>query len=88
MNEEMEKRAAERRAQEWVTFKADGKGSISEFRKGEEIHHGADRGLWPPYIQHVFERMYDDGGPLTTPISWSVTVEDLKSVLAESGAVE
>jgi hypothetical protein len=52
--------------EEWVTFKTDGKGSISEFRKDNEIHHGADRELWPLYIQPVFEHIYSEGWPITT----------------------
>ena len=64
-----------------ITFKTDGKGSISEFRSDKEFHYSADRGHWPFYIQPVFEHMYSEGWSLTTPRAWIVKVEDLKRFL-------
>jgi len=73
---------------ESITFKTDGKGSISEFRSDKEFHYGADRKLWPFYIQPVFEHMYSEGWALTTPRAWIVKVEDLKRVIAGDKPLE
>jgi len=66
---------------ESITFKTDGKGSISKFRSDKELHYGADRELWPFYIRRVFEHMYSEGWAFTTPRAWIVKVEDLKRFL-------
>jgi hypothetical protein len=68
-----------KKAEEWVTFRRDAAGSVTEHRAGLTVEHGVDRRTWPRYVRALVDRMREDDFPASlSKRVWAVKVAELE----------